>query len=179
MRRYEAISGKRNGSRKLWMGKSHVAPGMFSGDHHHGKAETGIYVVPAYPRSCSSRTVDERLIETGPGRLHLRAAMGAAPRGEPVARRGDDRRARPDDAGGDRGQPAQPARRGTRARTRSWPSCPPRTKRSFLRRTHRRPSDECRRNHEGHIQQDSPSRGYIEAGDGAKDQHGAPANSAT
>ena len=35
MRRYEAISGKRNGSRKIWMGKSHVGPNMNSGDHHH------------------------------------------------------------------------------------------------------------------------------------------------
>ena len=30
MRRYEAISGARNGSRKIWMGESHVAPGMIS-----------------------------------------------------------------------------------------------------------------------------------------------------
>src|SRR2546423_9001203 len=45
MRRYEAISGKRNGSRKIWMGESHIDPGMISGDHHHGEAETRIYVV--------------------------------------------------------------------------------------------------------------------------------------
>src|SRR5471032_697379 len=39
MRRYEAISGVRNGSRKIWMGESHVAPNMCSADHHHGEAE--------------------------------------------------------------------------------------------------------------------------------------------
>ena len=49
MRRYEAISGKRNGSRKIWMGKNHVGPGMVSADHHHGEAETGIYVVSGTP----------------------------------------------------------------------------------------------------------------------------------
>ena len=49
MRRYEAISGTRSGSRKIWMGESHIAPGMVSGDHHHGEAETGIYVVSGHP----------------------------------------------------------------------------------------------------------------------------------
>jgi hypothetical protein len=33
MRRYEAISGTRNGSRKIWMGESRIDPGMVSGDH--------------------------------------------------------------------------------------------------------------------------------------------------
>ena len=49
MRRYEAISGKRNGSRKIWMGESHIGPGMTSGDHHHGESQTGIYVVSGHP----------------------------------------------------------------------------------------------------------------------------------
>ena len=41
MRRYEAISGKRTGSQKLWMGKNHVGPGLVSADHHHGESEDG------------------------------------------------------------------------------------------------------------------------------------------
>jgi hypothetical protein len=49
MRRYEAIAGRRNGSRKIWMGESHIEPGMVSGDHHYGEAETGIYVVSGHP----------------------------------------------------------------------------------------------------------------------------------
>ena len=69
MRRYEAISGKRHGSRKLWMGKAVVAPGMISGDHHHGEAETGIYVVSGHPvfvfRDPSSG--DLVRLETSPG----------------------------------------------------------------------------------------------------------------
>jgi uncharacterized RmlC-like cupin family protein len=69
MRRYEAISGKRNGSRKIWMGESHVAPGMVSSDHHHGEAETGIYVVSGHPVFVFL-DVDgdvERRVEAGPG----------------------------------------------------------------------------------------------------------------
>jgi len=67
MRRYEAISGKRHGSRKLWMGKAIVAPGMVSGDHHHGEAETGIYVVSGHPVFVFLENDEERRIEAGPG----------------------------------------------------------------------------------------------------------------
>src|SRR5437764_10682840 len=66
MRRYEAISGKRNGSRKIWMGESHIDPGMISGDHHHGEAETGIYVV-RQPCVRVPEDGEERRVETGPG----------------------------------------------------------------------------------------------------------------
>ena len=67
MRRYEAISGRRSGSRKLWMGRTHVAPGMISADHHHGHAETGIYVVSGTPVFVFLEDGAERRIETAPG----------------------------------------------------------------------------------------------------------------
>jgi uncharacterized RmlC-like cupin family protein len=67
MRRYEAISGRRNGSRKIWMGKNRVAPDMRSADHHHGEAETGIYVVSGHPVFVFLEDGEERRIETGPG----------------------------------------------------------------------------------------------------------------
>jgi uncharacterized RmlC-like cupin family protein len=67
MRRFEAISGKRSGSRKIWMGKTHVAPGMVSGDHHHGEAETGIYVVSGRPVFVFLEDGAERRVQTGPG----------------------------------------------------------------------------------------------------------------
>jgi uncharacterized RmlC-like cupin family protein len=67
MRRYEAISGKRNGSRKIWMGESHIGPGMISGDHHHGEAETGIYVVSGHPVFVFLEDDAERRVEAGPG----------------------------------------------------------------------------------------------------------------
>jgi uncharacterized RmlC-like cupin family protein len=67
MRRYEAISGARNGSRKIWMGQTHVAPGMISGDHHHGEAETGIYIVSGHPVFVFLDGDAERRVETAPG----------------------------------------------------------------------------------------------------------------
>ena len=67
MRRYEAISGTRNGSRKLWMGKNHVGPNMKSQDHHHGEAETGIYIVSGHPVFVFLEDGAERRVETGPG----------------------------------------------------------------------------------------------------------------
>ncbi|MBV9816918.1 MAG: cupin domain-containing protein [Solirubrobacterales bacterium] len=67
MQRYEAISGARNGSQKIWMGENHVAPGMVSGDHHHGEAETGIYVVSGHPVFVFLRDDVEERVETQPG----------------------------------------------------------------------------------------------------------------
>jgi uncharacterized RmlC-like cupin family protein len=49
MDRRSAISAHRVGSAKLWMGQTHVAPAQRSGDHHHGEAETAIYVVSGKP----------------------------------------------------------------------------------------------------------------------------------
>jgi uncharacterized RmlC-like cupin family protein len=67
MRRYEAISGSRSGSRKIWMGETHVSAGMISGDHHHGEAETGIYVVSGHPVFVFLEADVERRVETAPG----------------------------------------------------------------------------------------------------------------
>ena len=67
MRRYEAISGRMTGSQKIWMGKTHVAPGMVSADHHHGEAETGIYVVSGHPVFVFLEDDEERRLETSPG----------------------------------------------------------------------------------------------------------------
>lgn len=49
MQRFAAISGKTVGSAKLWMGQTHVQPGARSSDHHHGEAETAIYVLSGNP----------------------------------------------------------------------------------------------------------------------------------
>jgi uncharacterized RmlC-like cupin family protein len=67
MRRLEAISGKTVGSEKLWMGETHVAPSTASGDHHHGEAETAIYVVSGHPVFVFPEGEQERRIETNPG----------------------------------------------------------------------------------------------------------------
>jgi uncharacterized RmlC-like cupin family protein len=67
MRRLEAISGKTVGSKKIWMGETHVAPSTSSGDHHHGEAETAIYVVSGNPSFVFAEGDREVRIETKPG----------------------------------------------------------------------------------------------------------------
>ena len=49
MRRGAAISGAQVGAGELWMGRTVMAPGGQSADHHHGDSETGIYVVSGTP----------------------------------------------------------------------------------------------------------------------------------
>jgi uncharacterized RmlC-like cupin family protein len=67
MRRLEAISGRTVGAKKLWMGETHVAPMTNSGDHHHGEAETGIYVVSGHPVFVFARGESEERLEANPG----------------------------------------------------------------------------------------------------------------
>ena len=67
MTRLEAISGRTVGSEHLWMGETHVAPSTNSGDHHHGEAETAIYVVSGTPRFVFLEDGEERVLQTGPG----------------------------------------------------------------------------------------------------------------
>lgn len=67
MRRVEAISGARVGSRDLWMGQTHVGPATNSGNHHHGDSETGIYVLSGHPVFVFVEDGHEVRIETAPG----------------------------------------------------------------------------------------------------------------
>ena len=67
MTRYEAIAGKTVGSTKVWMGQTHVGPLTNSGDHHHGEAETAIYVVSGNPVFVFADGDEEVRIETEPG----------------------------------------------------------------------------------------------------------------
>jgi uncharacterized RmlC-like cupin family protein len=67
MRRVEAISGKSVGSRRLWMGQTHVSPDTTSGNHHHGDSETGIYVVSGRPEFVFLDGDDEIRLVAAPG----------------------------------------------------------------------------------------------------------------
>ena len=67
MARREAISGKSAGSEKVWMGQTHVAPGTNSGDHHHGEAETAIYVLSGHPAFVFADGDREVRLATEPG----------------------------------------------------------------------------------------------------------------
>ena len=67
MRRREAISAATVGAEKLWMGQTHVAAATASGDHHHGEAETAIYVVSGNPVFVFAEGAEEVRIATQPG----------------------------------------------------------------------------------------------------------------
>ncbi|MGI8665288.1 MAG: cupin domain-containing protein [Jatrophihabitans sp.] len=69
MHRFAAISRGSVGSQRLWMGQTHVQPGMTSGDHHHGEAETAIYVVSGHPEFVfvDEQSRQEVRLVTGPG----------------------------------------------------------------------------------------------------------------
>jgi uncharacterized RmlC-like cupin family protein len=67
MRRFAAISGRSVGSEKLWMGETHVDPATVSSNHHHGEAETAIYVRSGKPEFVFHDGAREVRIATEPG----------------------------------------------------------------------------------------------------------------
>jgi uncharacterized RmlC-like cupin family protein len=67
MQRFAAISGSLTGSRHLWMGGNTMAPGQRSGDHHHGEADSGIYVVSGHPRFAFLAEDRVVYVDAGPG----------------------------------------------------------------------------------------------------------------
>lgn len=73
MQRLEAISGKTVGAQNLWMGETHVPAETNSGNHHHGRSETAIYVVSGHPvfvfldPEAEEESARETRVATGPG----------------------------------------------------------------------------------------------------------------
>jgi uncharacterized RmlC-like cupin family protein len=67
MQRFAAISGESVGSDKLWMGETHVGPGVASANHHHGDSETAIFVRSGHPEFVFHDGVQEVRISTEPG----------------------------------------------------------------------------------------------------------------
>jgi len=67
MRRFAAISGELTGSRGLWMGGNTVKAGETSGAHHHGPAESGIYIVSGRPTFSFLVDDEEVTLQAGPG----------------------------------------------------------------------------------------------------------------
>jgi uncharacterized RmlC-like cupin family protein len=67
MIRWEAISGQSAGAEKLWMGQTHVAAGAKSANHHHGEAETAIYVVSGTPAFVFAEGDEEVRLQAKPG----------------------------------------------------------------------------------------------------------------
>lgn len=68
MTRRAAVSGDVVGSTTLWMGETRVAPSTASQPHHHGRSETGIYVVSGTPAFSFRNDRGELVrLETEPG----------------------------------------------------------------------------------------------------------------
>jgi uncharacterized RmlC-like cupin family protein len=69
MQRFAAISRSKVGSERLWMGQTHVRPLMHSDNHHHGEAETAIYVVSGSPEFVflDEQTGEEVRLRAAPG----------------------------------------------------------------------------------------------------------------
>ena len=86
MNRAAAINFARVGAQKLWAGTVTIHAHAKTGAHHHGHLESVIYVVKGRARMRWGDQL-EFVAEAGPGRLHLRAALRAAP--------GDQRLGRP------------------------------------------------------------------------------------
>src|SRR5437660_1190324 len=45
MRRESAVAQSTVGAQKIWLGYVELAPGCTSAVHHHGEAESGIYII--------------------------------------------------------------------------------------------------------------------------------------
>jgi len=67
MQRFAAISGRTVGSKKLWMGETHVHPHTMSANHHHGESETAIFVRSGHPDFVFHDGEHEVRIATSPG----------------------------------------------------------------------------------------------------------------
>ena len=69
MQRFAAISNAKVGATRLWMGQTHVRPATRSADHHHGEAETAIYVVSGNPEFVflDEQTGEEKRVRAAPG----------------------------------------------------------------------------------------------------------------
>ncbi len=67
MSRLAAITASSAGSRGIWMGQTHVAPGTRSANHHHGVSETAIFVVAGHPAFVYQDGGIETRIDASPG----------------------------------------------------------------------------------------------------------------
>jgi uncharacterized RmlC-like cupin family protein len=58
MLREAAISGAQVGAEKIWLGYVELGPGLVSAVHHHGEAESGIYIISGQARFYTGQQLD-------------------------------------------------------------------------------------------------------------------------
>ena len=66
MAREAAISNRVTGAEKIWVGYVELPPGMRSAKHHHGEAESAIFVVSGRARFLAGPD-GEVVLDAGPG----------------------------------------------------------------------------------------------------------------
>src|SRR5437588_3226958 len=59
MLREAAIAQSTVGAQKIWLGYVELGPGLVSAVHHHGKAESGIYIISGDARFYSGDQLDQ------------------------------------------------------------------------------------------------------------------------
>src|SRR6266446_7548508 len=59
MLREAAIADSTVGAQKIWLGYVELGPGLVSAVHHHGEAESGIYIISGNARFFSGDALDE------------------------------------------------------------------------------------------------------------------------
>ena len=60
MLRQGAIAQVNVGAKEIWLGYVELAPGCTSAVHHHGEAESGIYIISGEARFYSGENLDQR-----------------------------------------------------------------------------------------------------------------------
>src|SRR5919201_690679 len=58
MRREAAVSDMLVGAQRIWLGYVELGPGLVSAVHHHGEAESGIYIISGQARFYSGERLD-------------------------------------------------------------------------------------------------------------------------
>jgi uncharacterized RmlC-like cupin family protein len=59
MLREAAIAQATVGAEKIWLGYVELGPGLVSAVHHHGEAESGIYIISGHARFFSGARLDQ------------------------------------------------------------------------------------------------------------------------
>jgi uncharacterized RmlC-like cupin family protein len=59
MLRQGGIARETVGAEKIWLGYVELGPGLVSAVHHHGEAESGIYIISGNARFCSGERLDQ------------------------------------------------------------------------------------------------------------------------
>lgn len=59
MLREAAIAQNTVGAQKIWLGYVELGPGLVSAVHHHGEAESGIYIISGQARFYSGGQLDQ------------------------------------------------------------------------------------------------------------------------